>query len=162
MTLHDEFVYPDQSVRRRHARFGLALFVIILAGLHLSRYITGNDWFAGVAWYWWALEAAVLAAFTWLVFARKQKPQLVVSGRGLGGQWVEQRLGRMLKWHRVEKVRLEPGAVVVDFEPIDETSDEPSHRISQLRLAANEDLSETQLAEAISDYMMVEPVSRAA
>ena len=162
MTLHDEFVYPDQSVRRRHARFGLAFFVILLAGLHLGRLMTGQDWFGEAAWYWWAGEALVLAGLAWLVFARKQKPQLVVSGRGLGGQWVEQRLGRMLKWHRVEKVRLEPGAVVVDFLPIDETSDEPRNRISQLRLVANEDLSEKELVEAISDYMRVETMPQAA
>jgi hypothetical protein len=162
MTLHDEFVYPDQSVRRRHARFGLALFVIVLAGLHLSRYMTGHDLFGQAAWYWFAGEALVLAGLVWLVFARRQKPQLVVSGRGLGGQWVEQRLGRMLKWHRVEKVRLEPGAVVVDFLPIDETSDEPRNRISQLRLVANEELSETKLVDAISDYMRVETVPQAA
>jgi multicomponent K+:H+ antiporter subunit A len=49
-------------------------------------------WLAGAAWYWWVGEALVLAGLVWLVFARKQKPQLVVSGRGLGGQWVEQRL----------------------------------------------------------------------
>ena len=162
MSFHDEFVYPDQSVRRRHARFGLAFYVIALAGLHLSRYMTGQDWFGRVSWYWWAGEALVLAGLVWLVFARKQKPQLVVSGRGLGGQWVEQRLGRMLKWHRVEKVRLEPGAVVVEFLPIDEASDEPRNRISQLRLVANEDLTETELVDAISDYMRVETMPQAA
>ncbi len=162
MTLHDEFVYPNESVRRRQARFSLTFYVMLLAGLHLSRYITGQDLFAGANWYWWAGEALVLAGLAWLVFARRQKPQLVVSGRGLGGQWVEQRLGRMLKWHRVEKVRLEPGAVVVDFLPIDEASDEPRNRISQLRLVANEDLSETELVDAISDYMRVETVPKAA
>ena len=162
MTLHDEFVYPNGTVRRRYARFGLAFYVILLAGLHLTRYVTGEDWFSNTAWYWWAVEAAVLAAFIWLVFARKEKPQIVVSGRGLGGQWVEQRLGRMLKWHRIEKVRQEPGVIVVDFEPIDENGDDPRHRVSQIRLPANSGLSEEQLAEAISDYMTVETVSRAA
>ena len=162
MSFHEEFVYPDQTSSKRNARLGLAIYVIVLAALHFWRAVTGNDWFGQLGWYWWALEAGVLAALVWLVAGRKQKPQIVVSGRGLSGEWVEQRLGRMLKWHRIEKVRMEPGVIVVDFEPFDSPEERPRERMSQLRLPGNRDLSEEKLAEVISDYMPVEAVSRAA
>lgn len=162
MSFHDEFVYPDETARRRNVRFALAFFVVLLAGLHLSRIVTGESWFGQVAWYWWVVEAALLGGFVWYLFARKQHPQIIISGWGLGGQWVEQRLGRMLKWHRIEKVRMEPGVIVVDFQPFDAASVNDGQETAELRLPARPGLSEQKLAEAISDYMPVEKIREAA
>lgn len=162
MSFHDEFVYPDQSARRRHARAALAILVATLAGLHLMRFFDAATPLASAPWYWWVGEGMLLAVLFAILLWRKSRPKLVVTGRGIGGEWIEQRLGRMLKWHRIQRVRVEPGAIVVDYEPFDAGDEKPEMQVAHLRLPGTADLSEDRLAEVISDYMPVESTREAA
>lgn len=131
MPVRQPFVYPSAPQRRSWSRHGWIVLGAIGISMIAIQLLEGNlsPWL--IVWLVVMIGSHGLST----VWPReRQEPSIVISPDGLGGQQVEGAIGTLLPWRAVERLWRDQDAVIVQFQPIDPTSDAPRKRISKVRL----------------------------
>ncbi len=153
MTASEIFVHPTTAARRRWVTSDLLLFGVPASIFLASSWYEGRTSQTGLAL---LISAAAIAFLLWYRLLRRPKPLLIVSPAGLDGQRITGKIGRPLAWHEITLATAGEAVVVIDFAPEDLAARQPEKRVSQIRIAADKELSRETLIREMSRYVSVE------